>query len=254
MLHPVGPHVGQRLLRIGRGRVPRRLDRLAYDVQGALVGRGDRLLGHAQLGQPSPRDVQRVVLEPAFDLLGRTVGRRVGTAVAEVPVGRGLQQGGPVSCPGPPRQGGDGVPDRDDVVAVDRLARDAVGGRPVGGGPGDRGDVGDRRVLHVQVVLADEEHRQLPYGGQVERLVEGSDVGRAVAEEGHRDLAGAAQPRRPGRAGRHREMGADDGVGAEHVRGRLGQVHGAALASAQPRGPAHEFGEALLGVAPRAMA
>lgn len=112
--------------------------------------------------------------------------------------------------------------------------------------PGHRRDVGDRRVLHVQVVLADEQHRQLPYGGQVQGLVEGADVGGSVPEEGDRELSGPAEFRRPGGADRHREVGADDGVGAEHERVGLGEVHRAALGPAQPRGPLHEFGEALL--------
>ena len=111
----------------------------------------------------------------------------------------------------------------------------------------DRGDVADRRVFHVEVVLADEDDRQLPHRREVQRLVERADVGRAVAEERDRDLVGPAQPGRPRRADRHRQVGADDGVGPEHALVGLGQVHRAALGLADAGRPAHQLGEALLG-------
>ena len=147
----------------------------------------------------------------------------------------------------PVRRRGDGVPHGDDVVAVDQLGRDAVRGRAVGGRVGHGGHRRDRRVLHVEVVLADEQHRESPHRGEVERLVERADVGRPVAEEGDGDLLGAAQRRRPGRADGHRQMGTDDGVRPEHAPVGLGQVHGPALGLAQPGRLAHQLGEALLG-------
>src|SRR5258708_140681 len=72
-------------------------------------------------------------------------------------------------------------------------AGDGGGGVCPGGGAargvGPRRYRADRRVLHVQVVLADEQHRQGPDGRDVERLVEGADIGGAVAEEGDGHLA-----------------------------------------------------------------
>ena len=62
----------------------------------------------------------------------------------------------------------------------------------------------DRGRLGVAVVLADEDDRQLPDRGQVERLVEGALVGGAVAEEADRDTAGAARLGGQRRAGRER--------------------------------------------------
>ena len=44
-----------------------------------------------------------------------------------------------------------------------------------------------RRRLRPAVVLADEDGRQPPQLSEIQRLVEGADVGRAVAEEGERD-------------------------------------------------------------------
>ena len=59
--------------------------------------------------------------------------------------------------------------------------------------------VGELRVLAVLVVLADEHDRQVPHRGHVERLVEGADVGGAVAEVADRDpaVALAASDARP---------------------------------------------------------
>ena len=164
----------------------------------------------------------------------------------EVTVGAGLDDRRAVARASPVRRRGDGVPHDHDVVAVDQLGRDAVRGGAVGGRVVHGGHRGDRRVLHVEVVLADEQHRESPHRGEVERLVEGADVGRPVAEEGDGDLLGAAQHRRPGRPDGHREVGTDDGVRPEHAPLGLGQVHGSALGLAQPGRPAHQFGQTFL--------
>src|SRR5213078_4805193 len=86
------------------------------------------------------------------------------------------------------------------VIAVDDDRVQAVGGRAVGGRARHGGDIGDRGVLHVQVVLADEDDRQPEHRGVVERLVERADVGGAVAEEADGDLPRAAVLGRPGGA------------------------------------------------------
>ena len=94
---------------------------------------------------------------------------------------------------------------RHDVVAVDRDVVDAVAGGP----PLERRRVlgRRRRELGVAVVLAEEDDRQLPHGGEVHRLVERALGHRAVAEERHRDAAVGPQLRgrrraRPRSAGR----------------------------------------------------
>ena len=93
---------------------------------------------------------------------------------------------------------------RDDVVAVDRDVVDAV----AGGALLERRRVLGRRgrELGVAVVLAEEDHRQLPHRGEVDRFVERAVRDRAVAEERDRDAAvvRAAAPRsrrRPRSAG-----------------------------------------------------
>ena len=200
----------------------------------------------AELEQPPAADDQRVAGHPLLDLRGRAVLRRVGAAVPEVPVGQRLDHGRPAAGPGPVDRLGHRVVHRDHVVAVDEHAGHAVGRGAVGGRVGDGGDRRDRGVLHVAVVLAHEEHRQLPDRGQVERLVEGADVGGAVAEERDRDLRRTPQLRGPGGAVGHRQVGADDGVRAEHPVVGLGEVHRAALGLADPGGPLHQLGQTAL--------
>ena len=102
--------------------------------------------------------------------------------------------------------------------------------------------VADRRVLHVEVVLADEDDRQLPDRGEVQRLVERADVRGPVAEEADRDLPGAARLRRPRGAGRDRHVRADDGVRAHRAVLDVGEVHRPALAAADAGRPAHQLG------------
>ena len=200
----------------------------------------------AELQQLLAGDDQRVAGEPLLDLLGRAVRRRVGAAVPEVPVGQGLDDGRPVAAPGTVDRLRHRPLHGDHVVAVDEHARHPVGGGPVGGRVRHRGHRRDRRVLHVAVVLADEHHGQLPHRGEVERLVEGADVGGAVAEERDRDLRRTAELRRPGGAVGHRQVGADDRVGPEHPVVGAGQVHGAALGLADAGGLLHQLGQAAL--------
>ena len=50
--------------------------------------------------------------------------------------------------------------------------------------------MGGRR--RPEIVLADEDHRHLPQGREIDALVEGPPVGGAVAEDRHGDLVGAA--------------------------------------------------------------
>ena len=126
----------------------------------------------------------------------------VAFVVAVPAVGRGLDDDGTAvrrgraSTTSLHRRGG-----RDDVVAVDRDVVDAV----AGGALLERRRVLGRRgrELGVAVVLAEEDHRQLPDRGEVDRFVERAVRDRAVAEERDRDAAVVAQLRR-GR-GAHRD-------------------------------------------------
>src|SRR5215472_5948345 len=188
----VGPHVRARQLEAGLGTsfglLGGPVDRLA----GVLVEFVQHRRVDAAAGQDRPVGRQRIPGQPLPDLRVGPVLARVGTRVAAVPVGERLDERRAAALPGPAERGLGHLVDRLHVVAVHHHRVEAVGGGPVRGGPRHRGHRADRGVLHVLVVLADEDHRQLPHGGQVERLVEGADVGGAVTEEADRDLTGAA--------------------------------------------------------------
>ena len=184
----------------------------------------------------------RVALQPGLHLLGGPVGAGIGPAVAPLPVGQGLDEGGALGGPGPGERVGRRHVHRVGVVAVDDDRVEPVGRGPARGGVGRRGDLGDGGVLHVQVVLADEHRRQVPHLGEVEGLVECADVGGAVAEERHRRLLGAAVLGGPGRAVGHAQVGADDGVAAHHSVVDAGEVHRPALARHQAVGPSQQLG------------
>ena len=166
--------------------------------------------------------------------------------MAAVPVGQAFDQRGPLARARLVIGGLRGAIDHVGIVAVDHDALEPVGGGAVGGRLRHRGDVADRRVFHVEIVLADEDHRQLPHRGEIERLVEGADIGGAVAEEAGRDVLGALVLRAPGGAAGDRQMRADDGIGAHDAVLDRGQMHGAALAAHQPVVALHQFAQHLL--------
>jgi len=70
----------------------------------------------------------------------------------------------------------------------------------------------DRRVLHVEIVFADENHWQLPHRGKIERLVKSADICRAVAKEADRYVLIALVLSAPRGATGDGKMSADDGV------------------------------------------
>src|SRR5258708_989947 len=119
-----------------------------------------------------------------------------------------LHEGGPVTTArerhGLARRLEDGA----DIVPVDDH-----GAHRVGTGP-DRQVVQWRRlvvsrVLAIELVLADENHRSLPDGGEVERLMKGADVRGPISEEGDRALSGPPELRRPAEADRHGKTGSN---------------------------------------------
>src|SRR5882724_7304337 len=92
-------------------------------------------------------------------------------------------------------------------------------------------EVTDRRVLALRrrlgpvVVLADEQGRNGPELGEVERLVEGADVRRPVAEERAPDPRLAAELEGERGADDRRQAAADDGVRAEIAALDVVEVH-----------------------------
>src|SRR2546428_4026524 len=177
------------LARLGVRRRQRELH-AAVDL-GLHVGQ-DALQG-AGVGEPLRREapgqgLERIALRHPLPLFfpRAVLAVDVADVVAVVPVGLALDEGRPLATARalaePTHRRVAGL----DVLAVDALGVDAEG-------PGARQDVaGDglaaRRVLAVEVVLADVDDGQLPERGHVHRLVEHALAQRAVAEEAHGDL------------------------------------------------------------------
>ena len=132
------------------------------------------------------------------------------------------------------------------VLAVGRL-----GGEPK---PGSIRHVpaviGEVRVLVVAVVLADEDHGQLPQLRQVHLLVQEPLPQRAFAEEAHGHAAVLQVLGGIGRARGDAGAPTHDGVGAQVAGAGVGDVHRAALALAVARFLAQQFREHQVGGRP----
>jgi hypothetical protein len=124
-------------------------------------------------------------------------------------------------------------PPGDAVHLLDVLAVDLHDLHPEG--LGALAEVADRRVLQLWsglgpvVVLEHEDGRNLPELRQVERLVEGADVRRPVAEEGDRDTRLATELEGERRARHRGQAASDDGIRAEVAALDVVEVHRAAV-------------------------
>src|SRR3546814_6026075 len=99
--------------------------------------------------------------------------------------------------------------DRAWLIAIDPHARYPVA-RGTVGNPFTRGALGVARVLGVLIVLADEDHRQLPHRCKVQRFMECADVRSAITEVGDRHARFAAQLRGQRKTAGDRHARADD--------------------------------------------
>ena len=98
-------------------------------------------------------------------------------------------------------------------------------------------------MLAVAVVLAEENHRQVPQLGHVHRLVEGADVGRTIAEAGDSDPPILAVLRCQREAVGDRQARPDDPGRHHHPARWMGDVHRPALALAGAGGAPGDLGE-----------
>src|SRR4029079_11521259 len=218
------------------------------------VGAHDRLQRHFDLGERTFVDAAQLVVgadtrvdqlpsEPRhgirrdgrLQLILRAVRHPVAEVVAAEAKRHTLEESGAITSARPGQRRGERIRHGQWVVAVDANTRHAVAGRPVGDVL-ELHRVHGWRHLRVLVVLAHEDHRQVPERCHVRRLVEGPGVCCAVAEADTGDpgeplaLGGHCEPDGHGRTS------ADDPGREHHTRLRLGDVHRAALAAAPPGG------------------
>ena len=189
----------------------------------------------------APREgLDRVLLAPLLDLLALAVDLGVGGGVAAVAVGERLEQGRAALLARLADPLGDALAHRDHVHPVDPLAGDAVALRLLR-------EVGlgrvalDRGSHPVEVVLDQEEDRQLPERRQVHRLAEVAGVGGAVAEHADGDRVFALVVGGEREAGGDRQVAADDPVAAHEALLAVEDVHRAAAAAAGPVDPAEQL-------------
>ena len=150
--------------------------------------------------EPFAQPHDRVVLGSFLAVLLRAVDLRVADVVAVHAVGLDVEEHRPLAGARVLERLARRFVDRLHVLAVDlerahvereRALRHVVPHRRV---------LPARRRLRPVVVLADEDRLRLPELREVERLVEGADVRRAVAEERDRDARLVAQLEREARA------------------------------------------------------
>src|SRR5262249_37890758 len=127
------------------------------------LDRCDRLLADAELPQPLAIKLDRIALLPLLEFALGAIFRGLGARMAAVAIGHALDQRGAAARTRPGISGGSGAVDDVGVIAVDDDALEPVSRGAIGGGMLDRRHLADRGIFHIEVVLADEDHRQLPY-------------------------------------------------------------------------------------------
>ena len=191
-------------------------------------------------------DHDRIALKPFLEFARGPVFGRVGARMAGMAIGQAFDERGTAALARLFERGERSPIDDVGIVAIDDDALKTVGRRAIACGMFHRRHVADRRVLHIKIVLADENDRQLPDGGEIERLVKSPDIGRAVAEETDRHVFLAEILRAPGRAAGDWQMRADDRIRPEHAVLDRSQMHRAALATHQADVAQHQLAEHAL--------
>src|SRR5262244_2936610 len=244
--------VREELGRLGRRRGIGEGHRLVHLIAHGLlhdlhVGLGEGTVLHAALGEH--RDGVSLLL-PLHLFLGPVYRPRgVAHGVAAEAIGPRLDEGGDLVAAGAVHRPPHALAYGQHVHAVHRLAGDAVRLREAPDLRLGEGAV-DGRAHGVAVVLADEDHGQLPEGGEVHRLVELALGHGAVAEVAEHDLVAAlvldGEPRPRGQW----EVRAHDAVAAQEVDALVEEVHRATLALGEPVPAAEELGHHAPGIGP----
>ena len=160
----------------------------------------DRALGEQARLEARDGILRRPLLEQVL----RHVGGAGGLLVAAHPEGLELQERRSLAAPRPLRRAAHRIDHRQHVVAIDRLAGHPVADRAIRQ-PRAGVLLDDGRRQAPLVVLDDEDHRQLPDRGEVQRFVEVALARRAFSGEGRRHARLAAQLIREGQPVGHRQ-------------------------------------------------
>lgn len=119
---------------------------------------------------------------------------------------------------------GDRTPRRhfhgDDVVAIDHFARHAVAAR-FGVNISHAFSARQRRTHDIEIVLADDQHRQMPQRGEVQAFVEFAFIDRTLTEEAGRRRVTALHVIAERRADRQRQTAADNGIATNEALGAI---------------------------------
>ena len=218
-------------------------------LPGLLVDRVELVgLEQPRLGHPLAEQLQAILVGlQMLDLAGPPIGHRVALEVAVVAHELDVDDARPLAVAGALDRLARGIPDLEEVVAVDAARRDAVGPAALdqiaGASPGAGCGFG------VAIVLEDEDRRQVPDLGEVHALGGRALIGAAVADERDRDAAGLERLGGQRGAADQRRPAADDAVRAHHALGQIGDVHRAALAAAKAVLAAEDLGHHRLDVA-----
>ena len=264
-----GFHVRQHAIRLrGRGNGPRSGNR-KHMLRGGFGGRhrtvlgklvrflhqrGDLLFDTGKLRRFREFVFQQMILQPSDGAACFPLVNFFARPVAEIahPLGVGtrpirlaLDQRRTATAPRPPHRLLRGLLHGQHIVAVHCHSGQTIS-RPALGHVGIPGGVGKRDLRCELIVFTDEQHRQFPNARQVEALVKGAVVDRAITKKRHGNPIALQQFETVARAGRLQNARADDAAGAHHSNFGREQMHAAAPAPRTPRGPAIQLREELL--------
>ena len=251
-LNLVAEHVDVVVERLG-GR-----ERRLVGERNRLVDAGDRrivqllrlaFLEHPAAQEPLGERVDRIALAPLRDLLLRAVLLRVGHRVPAEAIRDGLDEDRLAVLARAPDRFAHRLVGLDHVHAVAAQAGHAealAAAMQVG-----HGRVALDRGAHAELVVGDHEHdRQLPQGGEVERLAERPLVRRAVTEDADRDLVEPLVVGRERHPGGQRQVAADDPVAAHEAVLEVEHVHRPAAPLRDALLAPEQLGHDAIGVRP----
>ena len=245
--HSGGAPQGSGLEQMRKGRVRLRERGCLGVGKGALDLVPDLLLHGADPGVVELAAAAQIFLEtadgilrlPFMELGFRTVADVVvvvRSAVFAPTVSVKLEQAGPAALPDRVHRLGDQQIRFDGVVAVAGAGGNSHGLRHFVDPAALRLAHPERGINGIKIVFADEQHRQLLQGGEVDRFIEYAFLDGAVAQENGADPVGAVELDRQPQPHPDRDGPTDDGGAAHEPDGRVHQMHRAALSGAASRG------------------